>query len=67
MGESVLTMSHDEMDVIYEVDQQFYANNREKFTFYYGRGDKWVPVEAYHEMKETVASGNFFYSFPLPH
>ncbi|KAJ9068653.1 hypothetical protein DSO57_1026535 [Entomophthora muscae] len=62
VSESVLIMAHDEMEQIYEVDKDFY------FTIYYGVGDKWVPVESYHEMKETVASENIFLcSEDIPH
>ncbi|KAJ9078146.1 hypothetical protein DSO57_1009843 [Entomophthora muscae] len=68
VSESVLIMAHDEMEQIYEVDKDFYVENADKFTIYYGVGDKWVPVESYHEMKETVASENIFLcSEDIPH
>ncbi|PVV04000.1 hypothetical protein BB560_001498 [Smittium megazygosporum] len=50
---NVLTMSVDEMDIILDLDTEFYADNGSKFIMYYGTTDGWVPLEYYHLMKKS--------------
>jgi len=47
-------MADDEMKVIYDLQIDFYKKHIDKFTFYYGSVDDWVPLECYRNMVDNV-------------
>jgi hypothetical protein len=49
---NVITMAHQEMETVKQLDHDFYENHLEKLIVYYSSNDKWAPKEHYDYMKK---------------
>ncbi|KAG9307645.1 hypothetical protein G9A89_023210 [Geosiphon pyriformis] len=47
---NALRMAETEMMEVLDLDQEFYQANLEKYVFYFGKNDGWVPVEHYEDL-----------------
>jgi hypothetical protein len=49
---NVITMAHQEMETVKQLDHDFYGNHLEKLIVYYSSNDKWAPKEHHDYMKK---------------
>ncbi|SAL99308.1 hypothetical protein [Absidia glauca] len=49
---NVVHMARQEMELIKELDDDFYATHVDKFIMYYSRNDQWAPLDHYEFMTE---------------
>lgn len=56
---NVLHMARQEMELIKELDDDFYATHVEKFIMYYSRNDQWAPLDHYEFMTEKFPNGKW--------
>ncbi|KAK9762647.1 hypothetical protein K7432_011427 [Basidiobolus ranarum] len=55
-----LFLAGQEMDVVKELNDEFYSYNLDYFVFYYGTIDGWVPVERYLSLKDKLPEANAY-------
>ncbi|CAG8695363.1 4354_t:CDS:2 [Ambispora leptoticha] len=58
--QNTMYMSETEMTTIHELDDKFFREHLNKFTFYFGKTDKWAPLEHYHDMIQRFPNGKIF-------
>jgi len=55
--ENSLYMAGNEMEMVCELDEEFYREHLDKFIFYFSESDKWAPLEHYKDMKRRFPEG----------
>ncbi|ORX88166.1 alpha/beta-hydrolase [Basidiobolus meristosporus CBS 931.73] len=55
-----LSLAAQEMNVVKDLNEAFYARNLDIFVFYYGTIDGWVPVERYLSLKDKLPEANAY-------
>ncbi|KAI8097458.1 uncharacterized protein BX664DRAFT_326428 [Halteromyces radiatus] len=58
--QNALYMAKQEMEIIKELDEDFYSTHVDRFIMYYSRNDEWAPLDHYEYMTEKFPSGMIF-------